>query len=128
MDIHTHTLPAPTTLDTAPPRARDRRLTRLRRSVLAHRIVFFTVLLCAWELVSRVGPWPDYLMPGQNGVDLARQITEARREFPMIICSGHSFGLTRERAAELGFREFLQKPVEFDSLRQAVRAALPHPA
>ena len=71
MDIHTHTLPAPTTLDTAPPRARDRRLTRLRRSVLAHRIVFFTVLLCAWELVSRVGPWPDYLMPGPLAVGRA---------------------------------------------------------
>ncbi|MCC6231974.1 MAG: PAS domain-containing protein [Verrucomicrobiales bacterium] len=66
----------------------------------------------------------DYLMPGQNGVDLARQLTDARPEFPMIICTGHSFGLTRERAAELGFRDLLHKPVEFESLRRAVRAIL----
>jgi NitT/TauT family transport system permease protein len=30
--------------------------------------VFFAALLVGWEVLSRIGPWPDYLMPGPIAV------------------------------------------------------------
>lgn len=35
------------------------------------RAVFFVTLLAAWETLSRVGPWPDYLLPGPIAVAAA---------------------------------------------------------
>ena len=30
--------------------------------------MFFAALLVGWEVLSRIGPWPDYLMPGPIAV------------------------------------------------------------
>lgn len=38
------------------------------RSLTVRRVVFFSLLLVAWEALSRLGPWPDYLMPGPIAV------------------------------------------------------------
>jgi CheY-like chemotaxis protein/anti-sigma regulatory factor (Ser/Thr protein kinase) len=66
----------------------------------------------------------DYAMPGCNGVDFARQIHGLRRSMPIILCSGHGVGIHRERALELGFREFLTKPISMDKLISVVSRLL----
>ncbi len=66
MDMPTHTLAAPTTLGAPLPRTAGHRLARLAQTSHARRAVFFAALLVAWELLSRIGPWPDYLMPGPD--------------------------------------------------------------
>jgi NitT/TauT family transport system permease protein len=38
------------------------------RSLTVRRALFFSFLLVAWEALSRLGPWPDYLMPGPIAV------------------------------------------------------------
>lgn len=38
------------------------------RSLAMRRVLFFGLLLVAWEALSRLGPWPDYLMPGPIAV------------------------------------------------------------
>ena len=63
-------------------------------------------------------------MPGQSGVDLARDLSRMRPEIPVIVCTGHGAGLTREKGRELGFFEVLLKPVEFEELSGAIRSAL----
>lgn len=68
MDTHTQVLASSAALS---PRAAARargRAAAFGRSVSARRVLFFTLLLTAWEAISRVGPWPDYLMPGPVAV------------------------------------------------------------
>ena len=38
------------------------------RSLAFRRAIFFSLLLVGWETLSRLGPWPDYLMPGPLAV------------------------------------------------------------
>lgn len=44
---------------------------RAKRVTLIRRVVFFTSLLVVWELISRSGIWPDYLLPGPIAVGQA---------------------------------------------------------
>jgi len=71
MDMQTHTLAAPTTLGAPLPRTAGHRLARLAQTSHARRAVFFAALLIGWEVLSRIGPWPDYLMPGPIAVGKA---------------------------------------------------------
>ena len=71
MDTHTQVLASSATLASRTvPRARGRTAT-WGRSVTTRRVVFFALLLVAWEAFSRLGPWPDYLMPGPVAVGQA---------------------------------------------------------
>ena len=71
MDMQTHTLAAPTTSVAPVPRRAGHRLARLAQTSHARRAVFFVALLVGWEVLSRIGPWPDYLMPGPIAVGKA---------------------------------------------------------
>lgn len=67
----------------------------------------------------------DQTMPGMTGADLAMSILELRPGLPVIMCTGYSETMTRERARELGIRGYLFKPVLKKDLAEAVLAALP---
>jgi NitT/TauT family transport system permease protein len=84
MRTQTHTLAAPATIGTSvghsptptPLRGHARPigtalLTRLLTTTHVRRATFFALLLIGWELFSRFGPWPDYLMPGPVAVGRA---------------------------------------------------------
>ncbi|OPZ60836.1 MAG: Blue-light-activated protein [Deltaproteobacteria bacterium ADurb.Bin510] len=66
----------------------------------------------------------DQTMPGLTGLELAEALLEIRPGIPIILCSGFSESLSRERLERLGVRLFLPKPVIATRLTQALREIL----
>ena len=66
----------------------------------------------------------DMTMPALSGIDLARQVQNLDAPPPVIICTGHSEGLTQKDVADLGVHRLLLKPVTVNKLAQAVREVL----
>ena len=66
----------------------------------------------------------DQNMPGLTGADLAREVLAVRPELPVIMLTGFSESISRERAKALGIREFLLKPILRRDLAAAVETAL----
>ncbi|HEB49268.1 MAG TPA: PAS domain S-box protein [Desulfobulbus sp.] len=66
----------------------------------------------------------DMTMPGISGADLARRILELRPQTPIVLCTGFSENMDQERAAELGIRGYIMKPVLLRELAARIREAL----
>jgi len=66
----------------------------------------------------------DMTMPVLTGFDLARQVLALRPDMPMILCTGFSELINKEKAAEIGIREFLMKPINSRGLAHCVRKVL----
>jgi CheY-like chemotaxis protein len=64
----------------------------------------------------------DYLMPGQNGLDVAAALRRLDARVPIILITGSQFDL-EPRARALGVT-VLAKPIDLDAFSQTVRAAL----
>jgi CheY-like chemotaxis protein len=69
----------------------------------------------------------DATMPNMTGVQLAREIQKIRANIPIILCSGYSDILSREKAQDSGIRKFIMKPVIKRELAQAIRNLLDRP-
>ncbi len=68
----------------------------------------------------------DMTMPGMTGAELAREALSFRPELPIIMTTGYSEMIDEEKAARLGIREFMFKPIKKGPLLQKVRKALDH--
>lgn len=68
----------------------------------------------------------DVRMPGQSGLDLQRQLTEAAIYIPIIFITGHGDIPMTVRAMKDGAMEFLTKPVRGQELLDAVQKAVGH--
>ena len=68
----------------------------------------------------------DVQLPKLGGIDLLRQLQagDATRDVPFIILTAYGDGVLRRQAEELGVREFLVKPVDFDELLERVAKVL----
>ena len=66
----------------------------------------------------------DQTMPGMTGTDFAAHLQKIRPGLPIILATGYSAGLTRERLRTMGIRELLLKPQSIQSLTSAVQRAL----
>ena len=66
----------------------------------------------------------DVRMPGQNGLDLHRQLKDSNMEIPTVFISGHGDIPMTVRAMKQGAMEFLTKPVRGQDLLDAVQSAL----
>ncbi|HEX3440747.1 MAG TPA: response regulator FixJ [Pseudolabrys sp.] len=66
----------------------------------------------------------DVRMPGITGIDLLRKMSEAKRDLPVIVITGHGDIALAVEAMKIGAVDFLEKPFEDDHLLAAVRAAL----
>jgi len=66
----------------------------------------------------------DNTMPNMTGVELAQEILKIQPGIPIILLSGFSNKSTKERAKEIGIREFVVKPVIGHNLAKAVRTVL----
>lgn len=66
----------------------------------------------------------DMNMPRLSGSDLARQILHLRPGQPVILCTGYSSYMNAEKAAEMGIKSFLFKPVSRRDMAMAIRKAL----
>ena len=66
----------------------------------------------------------DQTMPKLTGLNLARELLTIRNNIPIIICTGHSDGVSPEKAREVGIKEFLIKPIGKQQLATVVRRVL----
>jgi len=66
----------------------------------------------------------DMTMPILTGLDLIENVFAIRPGMPVILCTGFSELINKEKAAALGIRSFLMKPVALDKLVKAIRVAL----
>ena len=63
-------------------------------------------------------------MPGITGGELAEKMLQIRPELPIILTTGYSTVMTRERALELGISEFVYKPLTQKELAGLIRNIL----
>jgi PAS domain S-box-containing protein len=66
----------------------------------------------------------DTTMPGLAGPDLVRELLKIAPHLPVILTTGHSERVTREKAWRLGALEFLAKPYRMDELAAVLRRLL----
>jgi CheY-like chemotaxis protein len=63
-------------------------------------------------------------MPIITGVTLAEEILAQRPDMPIVLCTGYSDQIDREKALQLGISEFITKPYTAASLSTAIRSIL----
>jgi CheY-like chemotaxis protein len=66
----------------------------------------------------------DMTMPKITGDKFAEEILDVSPSMPIILCTGFSHLITKEKARELGIRKLLSKPILQRDLAIAVRDAL----
>ena len=66
----------------------------------------------------------DQRMPALSGNELAEMLMQLRRDLPIIICSGSRDEAERNRAAELGIKGYLEKPLDSQALLSQVSEIL----
>ena len=64
----------------------------------------------------------DINMPGMDGLQLLGEIKERRPDLPVMMVTAYGDIERRRRADELGAFEFITKPVDFDLLKEQLRA------
>ncbi len=68
----------------------------------------------------------DMTMPNMSGDLLAMEIKKVRADLPVILCTGFSEEITREKAAVMGIDAFLMKPVTKKELAETIRKVFDH--
>jgi PAS domain S-box-containing protein len=66
----------------------------------------------------------DMTMPNMTGDQLAKELISIRPAIPIIICTGFSERINREKAEAMGIKAFLMKPVVKSEMAQTVRKVL----
>jgi PAS domain S-box-containing protein len=66
----------------------------------------------------------DHAMPHITGIKLAEKMIKARKDIPIILCTGYSHTASPEGAKAIGIRGFLMKPVAKKELAETVRRVL----
>lgn len=66
----------------------------------------------------------DMTMPNMTGERLACELISIRPDIPIIICTGFSERLNREKAASIGVKGFLMKPIVKAEMARFVRKVL----
>ena len=66
----------------------------------------------------------DVNMPGMNGLELTRSLTEIRQGVPIVFMTGFNHSITPQQTKRLGVRELLMKPFKGSVLAAAVRRAV----
>ena len=63
-------------------------------------------------------------MPNMTGDRLAGELMKIRSDIPVILCTGFSEKIFREKMDTLGIKSFLMKPVAVKDLAKMIREAL----
>ena len=68
----------------------------------------------------------DLNMPGLTGLEVSEKILGIRKDIPIVLCTGYSKNITREKLRSTGIRAFLMKPVTQYALSTILRDILDH--
>jgi PAS domain S-box-containing protein len=66
----------------------------------------------------------DQTMPNMTGADLAKRMIEIRKDIPIILCTGFSEVISKEKSMEIGIREFIMKPIIQSQIAKIIRKVL----
>ncbi len=66
----------------------------------------------------------DQTMPKMTGADLAEKMIRIRPDIPIILCTGFSERISKEKAERMGVREFVMKPVVIREMARTIRKVL----
>ena len=66
----------------------------------------------------------DMTMPNMTGAELSQKLLKIRPDIPIILCTGFSELIDKEKATALGIQEYLMKPVGRNDLAKTVRKVL----
>ena len=66
----------------------------------------------------------DMTMPDLRGDELARQLINVRLDIPIILCTGNSNLISKEKAESIGINAFLMKPIDMQKMAQTIRMVL----
>jgi PAS domain S-box-containing protein len=66
----------------------------------------------------------DMAMPNMTGDQLAKELISIKPDIPVIICTGFSENISQEKAAAMGIKGFLMKPIVTSEMAQVVRKVL----
>ena len=66
----------------------------------------------------------DLDMPDMTGDELAKALISVRPDIPIILCTGFSEIITKEKMAAVGIRELIMKPVIKNELAKVIRRVL----
>ncbi|MBI9047738.1 MAG: response regulator, partial [Anaerolineaceae bacterium] len=66
----------------------------------------------------------DMTMPGITGFEMSQKILKLRPEQPVVLCTGYSESIDRERAITMGVTEYVEKPFVINKLAKVIRKVL----
>ncbi len=66
----------------------------------------------------------DMTMPHMPGDALAKKILEIRPDMPIIMCTGFSEKISREKVKELGIKALVLKPMPLKEIAKTIRTVL----
>jgi DNA-binding NtrC family response regulator len=66
----------------------------------------------------------DMAMPNMAGDKLSKELSKIRSDIPVVLCTGFSETMSKEKAASLGINGFLQKPIMMKDLSHKIREVL----
>ena len=66
----------------------------------------------------------DMSMPNMTGIELSPRLLEIRADIPIILCTGFSEMINKNKAKALGIREFAMKPLVRDEIARIIRKVL----
>lgn len=66
----------------------------------------------------------DQTMPGMTGSELGKIILKIKPDMPLILCSGFSEIIDEDTARNIGFKEFITKPVTMKELLKIIKKVL----
>ena len=70
----------------------------------------------------------DINMPGMDGLALLRELRKTYPDLPVMMVTAYGDEERRQRASEYGASDFLNKPVDFDLLKEQLRRLPSAPA
>jgi len=68
----------------------------------------------------------DQTMPNLTGAELAERVVKLNPALPIILCSGYSSRIDKEKAEQIGISAFVSKPLKRTELLRLIRRLLDH--
>lgn len=66
----------------------------------------------------------DQTMPEMTGADMAEMMLQIRPDIPIILCTGYSSIMSKEKAISMGISEYMLKPLSKNNLAVLIRKVL----